>query len=215
MADTPTDFRVEWATDREELAAVFRRFAAALERDDPVRIRGDDASATLVVPPRVAAELELERDADEDPAVAELSLEPSWEAPHGSCVRSDGEGRAGVETVIAPRAGLGRGERPSEAASATMPPEAVVPNRNRETATGSDASADADAGASGEADGEARTSRFEVYEDRAGEWRWRLRHWNGNIIADGGEGYASKSNAKRAVRSVMRSAPTARIEDRD
>ena len=60
-----------------------------------------------------------------------------------------------------------------------------------------------------------RTSRFEVYEDVAGEWRWRLVHWNGNIIADSGEGYASRFNAERAARGVMRNAPTATIQRRE
>ncbi|MFA9415809.1 amphi-Trp domain-containing protein [Natrinema sp. HArc-T2] len=64
-------------------------------------------------------------------------------------------------------------------------------------------------------DGDGRTSRFEVYEDAAGEWRWRLVHWNGNIIADSGEGYASRFNAERAARGVMRNAPTASIQRRD
>jgi uncharacterized protein len=56
---------------------------------------------------------------------------------------------------------------------------------------------------------------FEVYEDRAGEWRWRLVHRNGNIIADGGEGYASKRNAIRGIRSVQHNAPGAGIEELD
>ncbi len=43
---------------------------------------------------------------------------------------------------------------------------------------------------------------FELYEDNAGEYRWRLVHDNGNILADSGEGYASKSNAKRAMNGV-------------
>ncbi|MEF8781042.1 MAG: DUF1508 domain-containing protein [Haloferacaceae archaeon] len=43
---------------------------------------------------------------------------------------------------------------------------------------------------------------FEVFEDSEGQWRWRLRHENGNVIADSGQGYASKSNARRAMRSV-------------
>lgn len=60
-----------------------------------------------------------------------------------------------------------------------------------------------------------RTSRFEVYEDRDGEWRWRLVHWNGNVVADGGEGYASRSNAERAVRGVRRIAPAARLDRLD
>lgn len=43
---------------------------------------------------------------------------------------------------------------------------------------------------------------FEQYEDNAGEFRWRLRHDNGKIICDSGEGYASKSGLKRAVERV-------------
>lgn len=61
-------------------------------------------------------------------------------------------------------------------------------------------------------DSEPSQGRFEVYRDTAGEWRWRLVHRNGNIIADGGEGYASKRNAIKGLRSVQRNAPGARIE---
>ncbi|MCD2199462.1 DUF1508 domain-containing protein [Halobacterium sp. KA-4] len=53
---------------------------------------------------------------------------------------------------------------------------------------------------------------FEVYEDAGGEWRWRLRHRNGNIIADGGEGYSSRTNAHDAIDSVKRNAPGATVE---
>lgn len=52
-------------------------------------------------------------------------------------------------------------------------------------------------------------ARFEVFRDRAGEWRWRLVHRNGNVIADGGEGYASKQNALKGLTSVRRNAPGA------
>ncbi|MCL7417313.1 MAG: DUF1508 domain-containing protein [Halalkalicoccus sp.] len=55
--------------------------------------------------------------------------------------------------------------------------------------------------------------RFEVYRDRASEWRWRLVHRNGNIIADGGEGYSSKQSAIKGLRSVQHNAPGARIRD--
>lgn len=54
-------------------------------------------------------------------------------------------------------------------------------------------------------------ARFEVFRDRADEWRWRLVHRNGNVIADGGEGYASKQNALKGLRSVRRNAPGAEI----
>jgi uncharacterized protein YegP (UPF0339 family) len=50
---------------------------------------------------------------------------------------------------------------------------------------------------------------FEVYEDKGGKWRWRLRHRNGNIIADCGQGYASRSGVHDAIESVKRNAPTA------
>jgi len=50
---------------------------------------------------------------------------------------------------------------------------------------------------------------FELFEDNAGEFRWRLRHDNGNILADSGEGYASKSNVRRALQSVRSYVPGA------
>ena len=43
---------------------------------------------------------------------------------------------------------------------------------------------------------------FEVYEDKAKLWRWRLKAGNGKIIADSAEAYDSKSNVKRAVSTV-------------
>ncbi len=54
---------------------------------------------------------------------------------------------------------------------------------------------------------------FEVYEDNAGEWRWRLRHRNGNILGDSGEGYDSRSGAHDAIESVKRNAPGAETEE--
>ncbi|WP_181684749.1 DUF1508 domain-containing protein [Halorhabdus salina] len=54
---------------------------------------------------------------------------------------------------------------------------------------------------------------FEVYEDAGGEWRWRLRHRNGNIIADSGEGYADRSGTWDAIESVKTNAPGAPTED--
>ena len=56
---------------------------------------------------------------------------------------------------------------------------------------------------------DAGDAAFEIYEDAGGEWRWRLRHRNGNIVADSGEGYASRSNAVDAVTGVKANAPGA------
>lgn len=45
-------------------------------------------------------------------------------------------------------------------------------------------------------------AEFELYQDNAGEWRWRLVHANGNIIADSGQGYASAAGARDGIASV-------------
>jgi uncharacterized protein YegP (UPF0339 family) len=52
----------------------------------------------------------------------------------------------------------------------------------------------------------ASQAQFELYEDTAGEYRWRLRHRNGNVVADGGQGYTRKHNAKKGLASVRRNA---------
>lgn len=54
---------------------------------------------------------------------------------------------------------------------------------------------------------------FRLYKDKAGEFRWRLRHDNGPIIADSGEGYTTKANAINGIESVKENAPGAPIED--
>ncbi len=54
---------------------------------------------------------------------------------------------------------------------------------------------------------------FELFKDRAGEFRWRLRHENRQIIADSGEGYTTKANAINGIESVKENAPTASTED--
>ncbi|HKL30461.1 MAG TPA: HVO_2922 family protein [Natrialbaceae archaeon] len=53
---------------------------------------------------------------------------------------------------------------------------------------------------------------FELYRDREGKYRWRLRHDNGNILADSGEGYASKQKARQGIESVKDNAPEAAVE---
>jgi len=67
---------------------------------------------------------------------------------------------------------------------------------------------DDDSGGEGDGTGSANAT-FELYEDNAGEYRWRLRHRNGNIIADSGEGYADKSGAKDAIERVRGYGPDA------
>lgn len=55
---------------------------------------------------------------------------------------------------------------------------------------------------------------FSVYKDARGEWRWRLKHRNGNIIADGSEGYVNKADALNGislVKSTTQSTPIAYV----
>ncbi len=47
--------------------------------------------------------------------------------------------------------------------------------------------------------------RFELYKDKAGEHRWRLRHSNGNLIATASEGYGSKVSAMKSIENVQNS----------
>lgn len=57
----------------------------------------------------------------------------------------------------------------------------------------------------------ASSATFQVYEDRSGGWRWRLVH--DNVIAVGGQGYASKQRALSGIRSVKANAPDAAVEE--
>lgn len=55
---------------------------------------------------------------------------------------------------------------------------------------------------------------FEIYEDAAGQYRWRLVHDNGNIIADSGEGYSSEAKARQSIKSVRKTATDAEIRQK-
>jgi uncharacterized protein YegP (UPF0339 family) len=55
------------------------------------------------------------------------------------------------------------------------------------------------------------TATFELFTDSADQWRWRLVHENGNIIADSGEGYASKQKCKQGIESVKTNAVDADV----
>jgi uncharacterized protein len=57
-------------------------------------------------------------------------------------------------------------------------------------------------------------AKFEIYKGKIGDFRWRLTHSNGRIIATSGEGYTSKVNAINGLNSVKENAPNAVVEDR-
>jgi uncharacterized protein YegP (UPF0339 family) len=57
-------------------------------------------------------------------------------------------------------------------------------------------------------------AKFEIYRGKIGDFRWRLTHTNGQIIASSSEGYTTKVNAINGLKSVKENAPNAPVEDR-
>jgi uncharacterized protein YegP (UPF0339 family) len=55
-------------------------------------------------------------------------------------------------------------------------------------------------------------SKFQLYKDKSGEFRFRLCASNGQCIATS-EGYKSKGSALKGIESVKNNAPTAVLED--
>jgi uncharacterized protein YegP (UPF0339 family) len=56
-------------------------------------------------------------------------------------------------------------------------------------------------------------AKFQLYKDKSGEYRWRLRADNNEIIADSSEGYVNKSDCKHGIELVKQQSPYAEIED--
>ncbi len=56
----------------------------------------------------------------------------------------------------------------------------------------------------------AKHPKFEVYADKAGEFRFRLKARNGEIIAVS-EGYKAKASCKNGIESVRKNAPDAAL----
>ena len=54
--------------------------------------------------------------------------------------------------------------------------------------------------------------KFEIYKDKAGKFRFRLKAGNGEIIASG-EAYESKAAVKNGVASVQKNAAEAAVVD--
>jgi len=55
-----------------------------------------------------------------------------------------------------------------------------------------------------------KNPKFEVYTDKKGEFRFRLKAGNGQIIATG-EGYKAKSGCLNGIESIKKNAPTADV----
>jgi amphi-Trp domain-containing protein len=201
---------------RQALATYFRRIARALGRGEPVPV--DDAG-TVTVDPAAESEVEIELEradgtvhfevevefdetdsaVDVDAAASKATFELyadsaeqwRWRLVHdnGNIIADGSEGYADKRDA---KSGIESVQRNAPGA------HVIDVDRDEEPpeAGGSDAT-------------------FELFRDKGDRYRWRLRHDNGNIIADGGQGYASKQKAKQGLNSVKSNAPGAPVEELD
>lgn len=57
-------------------------------------------------------------------------------------------------------------------------------------------------------------SKFELYKDKSGEFRFRLKAANGQVIATS-EGYKTKASCMNGIDSVKKNAPSAEVVELD
>ncbi len=202
---------------RRGIASYLRRIANALGRDDPVP--ADEAQTVTLDPP---ADPAFEIDVERGDGTVTFELEMEWDEADGDVetdtnaskatfrqyVDSEGKWRWRLVhdngNIIADGSeGYASKQKATQGLESvkTNAPGAVVVDRSKDESVDE---LDDEKGSRG---------TFELYEDNAGEWRWRLVHDNGNIIADSGQGYSSKQKAKQGLRSVKQNAPGAAVED--
>jgi len=199
-----TIYETEEPRTRRGLATYFRRLARRLSRGEPVPAN-EEQTVTVEVPDDPDFEVEIEQEGDlvsleievefpaEDTTVdtaaraskATFDLyednaeEYRWRLVHdnGNIIADSSEGYSSKQ----------KAEQGLESVRKNAPGAHVVD-------TSKDDEPESDEGGS--------AATFELFADAGGKWRWRLRHDNGEIIADGGQGYASKQKAKQGLRSV-------------
>ena len=198
-----TIYESETKRSRKGIATYLRRLANRFSRGEPVPA-DEEQTVTVLPPAETALEVEVERTGD----TVSLELDMEWTDAEGD-VDTDAQASKATFELYEDKAAESRwrlvhdngnviadsGEGYASAQKAKQGLESV-----RTNAPGGyvvDTSKDEDA----EEDGGSKAT-FELFEDKAGKWRWRLVHHNGEIIADSGQGYASKQKAKQGLRSV-------------
>ena len=68
------------------------------------------------------------------------------------------------------------------------------------------------AGTSQGAKASGRALKFETYTDAKGQYRWRLRAGNGQVIATSGQGYKDKRDRANAIERIKKDAKTLKFE---
>ncbi|QWC18803.1 HVO_2922 family protein [Halorubrum sp. 2020YC2] len=201
---------------RQGLATYLRRIARALGRGEPVPV---DEAGTVTVDAAATGDVEVELERGDGTVHFEIEME--WPDEEAAVDAAAAASKAAFE-LYADSADDYRwrlrhdngniiadgGEGYADKRDAKSGIESV--QRNAPGAHVIDVSRDEEAPGEGGSD-----ATFELFRDSAEQYRWRLRHDNGNVIADGGQGYASKQKAKQGLRSVKSNAPGAAVEETD
>lgn len=185
------EFESELTGSRHESATILRDVAEGIG-GGTLRVRVNDEDLLIDVPEELDIEIEYE--------FVDEHVNVEFELEFQGALR-DNEDRSGMSfesrQEIVHDDGANAGSKPSH-----------VGNRVAEGSQGED-----ELTVIGSASPSESLARFEVYRDKSDEWRWRLVHRNGNIIASSGEGYTRRHNALKGLQSVMRNSPRARIDD--
>ena len=215
--DEETIHESERKRTRRGIASYFQRLARALGRGERVPI--DEEQTVTVDPP---ADTDLEVDVEREGDTVSVELEMAWEEADGDVETEVVASKATFEVYedsaeqwrwrLKHRNGNVIADSSEGYASKQKAKQGLdsvrsnAPGAYVEDHSTDDPESDATAGGS--------DATFEIFEDSGGKWRWRLRHDNGNIIGDGGQGYASKQKCKQGLDSVRRNVPGAPVEDR-
>ncbi|WP_418285542.1 HVO_2922 family protein [Halorubrum sp. DTA46] len=184
----------ELESTREELQAVRNELAAAEERVEETEAAAEAARAEAAALHESKARFETFEDAGGKARWRLRHRNGNVIATAGQGYSSRGKAQQGLHSVR--RNALGAGLLRIETSIAEADSVAADDGPEPDDAEEPDVAIPIDD------EDIASDATFELFEDAGGEWRWRLRHDNGNIIGDSGEGYASKSNAKRALSRV-------------
>ena len=200
---------------RRGIASYFRRLAAALGRGERVAI---DEEQTVTVDPPANTDVEVGVEREGDAVNVEIELE--WDEEEGDVEVDVIASKATFEVyedvggkwrwrlthdngniIVDSSEGYAAKQKAKQGLESVRSnaPGAYVEDQSKD-----DPGPDASEGGS--------AATFELFADSADKWRWRLTHDNGNIIADGGQGYASKQKAKQGIESVRQNCPGAPVE---
>ncbi len=212
-----TVHETEQKRSRRGIASYFRRLARRLGRGDPVPV-DEEQTVTVEAPAEPELEVEIERQDDE----VSLEIEMAWEGDAEEAVDLEADASKATFELYEDNADEWRwrlehdngnviadsGEGYSRKADAENGLDSVVTNAPGAHVV--DTSRDEDAPDDG-----GSSATFELFEDSGGKWRWRLVHDNGEIVADGGQGYSSKQKCKQGLRSVKQNVRGAGVDELD